>query len=516
LWIKKEISPVFIAQPPSPAKSKEKDPGKNVKAQGDQKDKGKKTAPSIEIDDNPPLDVNRVVSERLGVDAIAWEIGAWIRDTANGDRFFAETLADALLESGILSIQEKDVQNQMPRAAVLTDPDFSDRLELAMKKNMDSVASSQRDRDPASRVAGAVLPLFTRRAIEGIKKKSHSMTVHAYQKLADFRAWTLGLASKFSDPLETEIKGRVENLLNYVPAQREEFKVCSTILTRLTSQVFEDEIKKINTDAKTMDKIRAIWKIKRQENISFAEIEEWIRGLTLDFTPRKNVYRVKKWGDQGMIDTGALIAKGQSSNFQAVSLYNEATGFGAISNYLMIPREDVLRLEALQVEDEYVDKRGDDWLHQKMNWLCQHRGSIYMFAEEDSYKGDWPWRRAEGIRWGTLALGGNLVQVVGTPRTFDVKLPAADKVQPVKMARLQGFKPSDWGRPLDELLAEGLVHRCFCVYEGDDLGDSPKGIVYSPFWSLEPGGWEFMPQPKGVPAPTALWIPLSYLENPPE
>ena len=138
-----------------------------------------------------------------------------------------------------------------------------------------------------------------------------------------------------------------------------------------------------------------------------------------------------------------------------------------------------------------------------------------MFADDDSYKGEWRWRRADGIRWGTLALGGNLVQVVGTD-TFEVKLPAAKVVKPVKMARLQGFKPSDWNRPLDDLLAEGLVHRCFCVYEGDDLGDSPKGIVYSPFWSLEPEGWEFMPKAKGVPDPTALWIPFDDLENPPE
>jgi hypothetical protein len=61
------------------------------------------------------------------------------------------------------------------------------------------------------------------------------------------------------------------------------------------------------------------------------------------------------------------------------------------------------------------------------------------------------------------------------------------------------------------MLAEGLVHRCFCVYSGNDIGDSPQGIVYSPFWS--PLDWEFMPKERGVRPPTAFWIPFAYLEN---
>jgi hypothetical protein len=95
--------------------------------------------------------------------------------------------------------------------------------------------------------------------------------------------------------------------------------------------------------------------------------------------------------------------------------------------------------------------------------------------------------------------------------TFELKLPGKDSVEPVEMARLRGFKPDDWERPLDELLAEGLVHRCFCVYKGNDIGDSPQGIVYSPFWS--PEDWEFRPKTPGVPAPKELWIPVDYLEE---
>jgi hypothetical protein len=132
-----------------------------------------------------------------------------------------------------------------------------------------------------------------------------------------------------------------------------------------------------------------------------------------------------------------------------------------------------------------------------------------MFADEDNYRGDWGWRRADGIRWGPIGLGGNLVEVVDED-WLKVKLPSRDGDENVKMAKLKGFRHTDWNRPLDQLLAAGLVHRCFCVYSGNDIGDSPQGIVYSPFWS--PLDWEFMPK-SGARPPTAFWIPFAYLEN---
>ena len=43
-----------------------------------------------------------------------------------------------------------------------------------------------------------------------------------------------------------------------------------------------------------------------------------------------------------------------------------------------------------------------------MNWLCAYRGKLYMYDNKDD-----DWQTAPRIRWGTLALGGNLVQVDG-------------------------------------------------------------------------------------------------------
>jgi hypothetical protein len=215
--------------------------------------------------------------------------------------------------------------------------------------------------------------------------------------------------------------------------------------------------------------------------------------------PDSRLYRVRKWGDPVMIKSGFDVNQSTPSNFQAVGLYNDGNKqFGAISNFIRISHEDVMRLKALQIEDEYEAKR-DDWPAQKMNWLCKFRGTIYFCDDESD-----GWPSAPFIRWGTLALGGNLVQVEGT-EVIRTKLRDSE-IRAVEMARLKGFRASDWDRPLDDLLAEGLMHRCFCAYRQNHFGDSPKGIVYSPFYSML--DWDFV----GTAQPTALYIPLEWLE----
>jgi hypothetical protein len=215
--------------------------------------------------------------------------------------------------------------------------------------------------------------------------------------------------------------------------------------------------------------------------------------------PGSKLYRVRKWGDPVMVKYGFDVNVVNTTNFQAVGLYNDGNReFGAVSNFIRISHEEVMRLKAMQIEDNYV-ARITDWRSQKMNWLCKHAGTIYFF---DKTYGSW--RSASEICWGTLALGGNLVQVVGT-QVIRAKLRDGTK-RDVEMARLQGFTELDWGRPLDDLLAEGLVHRCFCAYKSNHFGDSPKGIVYSPFFS--PRGRDFA----GLAEAKALYIPTEWLE----
>lgn len=234
-----------------------------------------------------------------------------------------------------------------------------------------------------------------------------------------------------------------------------------------------------------------------QASKPWAEFREWQDSLLA--RPGSNLRRVRRWGDEVMIKHGFDVNQINTTNFQAVGLYNDGNKqFGAVSNFLRISHGDVMQLKALQIEDEYEAKK-DDWRRQKMNWLCKFSGTIYFF---DSEEDQWP--TAPEIHWGTLALGGNLVQVDGT-EVIRTKLRDRE-IREVEMARLRGFRASDWGRPLDELLGEGLVHRCFCAYHHNHFGDSPKGIVYSPFFS--PLDWDF----SGTAKPTAFYIPVEWLE----
>jgi hypothetical protein len=223
------------------------------------------------------------------------------------------------------------------------------------------------------------------------------------------------------------------------------------------------------------------------------EYMEWTDSLAAQ---HENLWKVKVWGK---IRADSDVATVGTTNFQAVGLYNKESGdFGAITNYLNILREDIDNLRAMQIHDIYEDMH-EDWSSQKMNWLCKVGGTIYFYdTKKDS------WWRSPSIRWGTLALGGNLVQVDGFE---DIQM---KKHQPARrMARLVGFRKSDWSRPLDELLAEGLVHRCFCAYNNNRFGDSPQGIVYSPFYS--PLDWRFLRG--GQKRPLAFYLPAEYLEK---
>lgn len=238
--------------------------------------------------------------------------------------------------------------------------------------------------------------------------------------------------------------------------------------------------------------------------------EQYLKWTESIAQPGTNMYRVRRWGDKA-IKGGALnVDLVESTNFQAVALFNKATNnFGAVKNFIHIYRDDIDHLKAMQVEDEYLDKK-KEWRSQKMTWLCQFAGSIYMFDHElDS------WKHSPRIRWGTLALGGNLVQVEDYEE-LDIKVKGFEDVAPsvrggwtrLKMWRLVGFHSKDWYRPLDDLLREGLVHRCFCAGNRNQINDSPQGIVYSPFFSVL-DKWDF----RGNVQPKALYIPDVYLEE---
>jgi len=236
---------------------------------------------------------------------------------------------------------------------------------------------------------------------------------------------------------------------------------------------------------------------------SWADYIKWEGTIAL---PESNIYRVRHWGDVVFHRLGLDTEIVHTSNFQAVGLYNRVTGFGAISNYVHILRDDIDHLIDMQF-DQIVDGKKMR-VEDKMNWLCQYEGRIYFF---DNRKDSW--QSSERIRWGTLALGGNLVQVVDED-WITLRYPGEKPGEkPVKrrMMKLKGFRKSDWSRPIDELLAEGLVHRCFVANSGNSFADTSRGIVYSPFYDVTQ--WTFN---NGTAHPDGLWIPWHYLEPRPD
>jgi len=230
--------------------------------------------------------------------------------------------------------------------------------------------------------------------------------------------------------------------------------------------------------------------------LSFADYTRWQNGI-LASSP--NAYRLRKWGDPVLVyEAGRSVELAGTSNFQAIGLWNKETGFGGVTNHVWISRGDIDRVAAMQVEDNYVAKV-TDWRDQKMRWLFKPKGTIYFYGDLDG-----GWRGVPKAKWGTIGLGWNLVTVEGV-ETLTVIINQV--MQQREMARLATYRKADQGRSLEDLLAHGLVHRCFCAYSGDDIGDSPKGICYSPFWS--PLDWDFA----GNDQPSAFYLPLNWLSK---
>ena len=243
---------------------------------------------------------------------------------------------------------------------------------------------------------------------------------------------------------------------------------------------------------------------KGTAHLPIEKFVEWTDGLASD--PNNNLWKVRIWGEPAMKDKYSVRmfeGRDYGSNFQAVGLWNSAEGRGAVAYHITIGRDDIDRLMAMQIEDEYEDKRKGkrDWRTQKMDWLCKDEGTVFFT------KGGPGWESAKKIMWGTVAIGGNLVQV---ERFEDVEFKTSDGWQKKKMARLVGFRRRDWGRPLDDLIAEGLVHRCFCAMDHDRPADTPKGIIYSPFLSVQESAWKFA----GTARPQALYLPVEELVKP--
>jgi len=109
-------------------------------------------------------DVEALVCQRLGVKSISPMIGRLIREKSEGHPFFAEELAYALRESGVLYIenQECKVHSRFMNFEDLTLPDT---LQAAITNRIDSLAPSQQ---LTLKVASVIGRIFTFRLLEAV------------------------------------------------------------------------------------------------------------------------------------------------------------------------------------------------------------------------------------------------------------------------------------------------------------------------------------------------------------
>jgi len=461
LWVTKEVHPVFTWQPHAPAKDKSKKPKgsskvvvnkipeANLRREIQKKvDSGTTSLNSIaDMLSNPKLGYGWSRSEILKLLKNP-EIKSARKSLAEVERLLCESLEIDFISREIAIWVRETSGGDSSFAAVL----------VSILKDFGILIIEDKD---GKKIKPEDPPLPTEdkrgRIAHGLKDENFSHTLQAM------------LAPRFDES---------------VPSSR----LVRSIVNAFTDQVI--------AKLKTIPPIEAAYK-------SWPDYIKWEGTIAL---PGSNIYRVRHWGDVVFHRLGLDTEIVHTSNFQAVGLYNKVTGFGAIANYIHVLRDDIDHLIDMQF-DQIVDGKKMT-VEDKMNWLCQYVGRIYFF---DSRKDSW--QSSERIRWGTLALGGNLVQVVDED-WITLKYPGEEpgkKAVKRRMMKLKGFRKSDWSRPIDELLAEGLVHRCFVANSGNSFADTSRCIVYSPFYDITQ--WTFN---NGTAKPDGLWIPWHYLEPRPD
>jgi class 3 adenylate cyclase/tetratricopeptide (TPR) repeat protein len=109
-------------------------------------------------------DVEALVCQRLGVKSVPPMIGRLIREKSEGHPFFAEELAYALREAGILIVENEECKVD-PRLVNLEDLMLPDSLQAAITNRIDSLDPSQQ---LTLKVASVIGRIFTFRVLEAI------------------------------------------------------------------------------------------------------------------------------------------------------------------------------------------------------------------------------------------------------------------------------------------------------------------------------------------------------------
>jgi tetratricopeptide (TPR) repeat protein len=119
-------------------------------------------------------DVEALVCQRLGVKSIPPMIGRLIREKSEGHPFFAEELAYAMRDSGILTIENHEAR-MYSRLINFEDLTLPDTLQAAITNRIDSLAPSQQLTLKVASVIGRIFALRALQAIHPIESDRPSL-----------------------------------------------------------------------------------------------------------------------------------------------------------------------------------------------------------------------------------------------------------------------------------------------------------------------------------------------------
>jgi class 3 adenylate cyclase/tetratricopeptide (TPR) repeat protein len=120
-------------------------------------------------------DVESLVCQRLGVKSIPPMIGRLIREKSEGHPFFAEELAYALRESGVLIIEDQECK-VYPRFMNFEDIALPDTLQAAITNRIDSLDPSQQLTLKVASVIGRIFAFRVLQAVHPIEADKASLS----------------------------------------------------------------------------------------------------------------------------------------------------------------------------------------------------------------------------------------------------------------------------------------------------------------------------------------------------
>lgn len=193
--------------------------------------------------------------------------------------------------------------------------------------------------------------------------------------------------------------------------------------------------------------------------------------------------RARIYGDPIMRDLMGLdTAAMGTGNFQNIALWTARGGFGAVTQFQTLDRAALQYLISIQPQDGQP-------LNEKMNFLIGERVAGAPTHAYWTEGGEWKDLLAGDttvkLKFGTIVYGGQLCQAEAGERVFTGQYQNTNRQEQITFYKPIGLRKSQWGRPVAEFMAEGLIQKAtWAEYPSNEYHDTVNsGIVLHPVWS---------------------------------